>query len=247
MKGWKSLLGSLLIAVALALTLVSAVTLTINGQPPPPMVPYGIVYINGEPAEDGTLVEAKIGGEVVASGYTYTEGGEKGHYSLSIEGETGDIVHFFVLGIEAEESPRSWRSGTYHLDLHIGRPYLVVGITAPETVAVNAPFEASAIVSNLGEADAISVTLTLSVTGGASILGSAERIIGDLDAGATSNAVTWTLHCDSLEPAMAEVRPAGVEASTGGPIPEGNLIPDEATILQRFMIRLLLIFRNYAP
>jgi len=143
MKGWKSLPGSLLIA-ALALALVSVITLDINGQPPLPMLPYGIVYINGEPAEDGTLVEAKIGGEVVASGYTYTEGGEKGHYSLSIEGETGDIVHFFVLGIEADESPKSWMEGAYHLDLHIGRPYLVAEITAPETVAVNAPFEASA-------------------------------------------------------------------------------------------------------
>ncbi|MEA3345432.1 MAG: hypothetical protein U9Q78_04195 [Chloroflexota bacterium] len=57
--------------------------------------------------EDGTLVEARIEGEVVDDGYTYTEDGEKGHYALSVEGESGEEVHFFVLGIEAEESPRS--------------------------------------------------------------------------------------------------------------------------------------------
>ena len=225
----------LLLPVALALTL-GATALVVNGQPPIPMLPWGVVYVNGEPAEDGTLVEAKIGGEVVASGYTYTEDGEQGHYVLSIEGQVGDIVHFFVLlGIEADESPRSWRGGIYHLDLHIGRPYLVAEINAPETAAVGTTFDVFATVSNTGtlEGHATGVTLTLNVTGGASLLGDAERAIGDLDAGATSDPVTWTLHCNSPEPAVVVVRPAGIEVNTGSAMPEDNLVPDEAEVLQR--------------
>ena len=246
MNRCRSLLG-LLLPVALTLAL-GATALVVNGQPPLPMLPWGVVYVNGEPAEDGTLLEAKIGGEVVASGYTYTEDGEQGHYVLSIEGQAGDIVHFFVLlGIEAEESPRSWRGGIYHLDLHIGRPYLVAEISAPETAAVGTTFDVFATVSNTGQADAISVTLTLNVTGGASLLGDAERAIGDLNAGATSDPVTWTLHCNGPEPAGVGVMPAGIEVNTGSAIPEDNLVPDEAEVLQRFVIRLLLIFKNYTP
>lgn len=247
MNRCRSLLG-LLLPVALTLAL-GATALVVNGQPPLPMLPWGVVYVNGEPAEDGTLVEAKIGGEVVASGYTYTdpESGEKGNYALSIEGQPGDMVHFFVLGIEAEESPKSWTEGTRHLDLHIGRPYLVAEISAPETAAVGTTFDVFATVSNTGQADAISVTLTLNVTGGASLLGDAERAIGDLDAGATSDPVTWTLYCNGPEPAGVGVMPAGIEVNTGSAIPEDNLVPDEAEVLQRFVIRLLLIFKNYTP
>jgi len=246
MHRWRALLGSFL-GAALLLTLLAAATLAVNGQPQPPMVRWGVVYINGEPAEDGTLVEAKIGGEVVASDCTRTVAGEKGRYALSIEGETGDTVHLFVLGIEAEESPRSWTSGKRRLDLHIARPHLVAGIDAPETAVVGTTFDVFATVSNTGEADAISVTLTLNVTGGASLLGDAERTIGDLDAGATSAPVTWTLRCNGAEDAVIKVNPAGIEVNTGYAIPEDYLVSDEATVLQRFVIRLPLIFKNYTP
>ncbi|MEA3345431.1 MAG: hypothetical protein U9Q78_04190 [Chloroflexota bacterium] len=80
-------------------------------------------------------------------------------------------------------------------------------------------FGTSATVSNTGAADAISVTLTLSVTGSVSLLGDAERAIGDLNAEATSDPVTWTLHCNSPEAAEVEARPAGIEVNTSIPIP----------------------------
>ena len=109
--------GYIFLCLALVLALLPA---TVLGGPLPPMVPNGYVYINGVRAEDGTLVEAKINNVVVASCNTTTLEGI--NYALVIEGESGDQVHFFVLGIEAEESPRDWKSGTFHLDLHVTVP-----------------------------------------------------------------------------------------------------------------------------
>lgn len=246
---WRSLSKSLL-GVTLPLALLAAAAWAVNGQPPLPMHPYGVVYINGEPAEDGTLVEAKIGGEVVAFDYTFTADGEKGHYTLYIEGEEGDTVRLFVVDIEAEESPRSWLPGRLRVDLHVRRAQLAAEATAPETATVGTTFGVSATVTNVatGDGRAISVTVTLDITGTALLVEgeTLEKPIGDLGAGVSSSPVTWTLRCGGGGPAVARVTPGGIEQRTGSPIPEDYLASDEATVLQRFVIRLFPMLRSYS-
>jgi len=90
-------------------------------QPAIPMRPVGFAYVNGIKAEDGTLVEARIGGVLVASTRTETLGAQKGHYVLpDIEGITGDEVHLFVGGQEANESPLPWEQGFQTVNLTVG-------------------------------------------------------------------------------------------------------------------------------
>jgi uncharacterized repeat protein (TIGR01451 family) len=91
-------------------------------QPPPLlMILEGFVYVGGIRAEDGTLVEARIGGVTVASFNTITtEEGQNGYYVLSFQGAPGDEVHLFVEGVEANESPVEYEMGHHTLHLTVG-------------------------------------------------------------------------------------------------------------------------------
>jgi len=109
------------VIILLVLTLAVLSTPVAAYQPPPQlMVLDGFVYVNGVKAEDGTLVEAKIGGEAVASFNTVTSEGQKGYYVLSFTGSEGDEVHLFVNGVEANESPVEYEMGTKTLNLTVG-------------------------------------------------------------------------------------------------------------------------------
>jgi hypothetical protein len=82
---------------------------------------YGDVVVNGEDAEDGTVVSAWIGGNKTAE--TTTSGGD---YVLAVgkPGETypGEIVTFQVDGTDAGVT-RTWTAGEpFETDLTIGEP-----------------------------------------------------------------------------------------------------------------------------
>jgi hypothetical protein len=123
--------------IFLCLALVSALLPVTALAVEPPMVASGYVFVNEVEAEDGTLVEAKIDDVVVDFCFTPAGGGDKGYYVLSIPPEVGagHEVHFFVLGIEAEESPKTWTSGGRYLNLHIileVPPLIITTTTLPE-------------------------------------------------------------------------------------------------------------------
>jgi len=65
------------------------------------MLVQGRAYVDGAGAEDGTVVEARIGGETVGSTTTETVDGQQGRYSLAFEGESGELVGFAIGGEEA--------------------------------------------------------------------------------------------------------------------------------------------------
>jgi hypothetical protein len=66
------------------------------------MVVEGIVYVGGERAADGTLVEATIDDETVASFDTDTSGGQQGYFVIVIDGEGGDEITLLVDGEAAQ-------------------------------------------------------------------------------------------------------------------------------------------------
>lgn len=111
--------GGVIILLMLTLAVLS-VPVAAYQPTPQPMVLDGFVYVNGVKAEDGTLVEARIGGETVASFSTVTAEGQKGYYVLSFTGGEGDKVHLFVNGVEANESPIEYEMGVKTLNLTVG-------------------------------------------------------------------------------------------------------------------------------
>jgi len=240
MHKWKALPKSFL-GVALLLTLLAAVTLAVNGQQWPPMLVWGVVYINEEPAEDGTLVVAtdKYGHEVDrALTYTNPETGQKGSYGLTIEQGEANPVRLFVLGIEARESPISWEPGSCHLDLHITKAHLVTAITYPtehETYSTEQEFTVSAAVENVGLETATSVTATIAVSPTHSALlvwpAGPEQTLGTIGAGSRKT-VTWTLQCAAPGSTKITVAPYGWDAKAGMPILKDNLISATVTITQ---------------
>ena len=108
-----------------------------SAQPTPPMVLDGYVFIEGERAPQGTLVEVSVAGEVKAStGTEAGSGGRQGYYVLGFRGEDGDEVRLLVDGaaadilVEGEEvSSIPYESGaTPTYDLIVG--------TSPATVVL---------------------------------------------------------------------------------------------------------------
>jgi len=87
--------------VGLAAVAILCPAVRSSAQPTIPMVVQGTAYVDGEAAEDGTVVEARIGGETVGSTTTETVDGQPGGYWLAFEGESGDLVGFSVGGEEA--------------------------------------------------------------------------------------------------------------------------------------------------
>ena len=97
--------------MTIPLVLVLILAGSVSAQlPVPPIVLEGFVYVHGVPAEDGTLVEARIEDVPVASCRTATVDGRPGYYLLAICCDPGDEVRFFVEGEEARESP--WQCGS---------------------------------------------------------------------------------------------------------------------------------------
>ncbi len=57
-----------------------------SGEDSPPQIPMvlsGIAYINGNAANDGTVIVAKINGIEIKSCTTYTSGTQKGNFALT--------------------------------------------------------------------------------------------------------------------------------------------------------------------
>jgi len=101
--------------------IVTVLPTPVAAQPPsPPMMLDGFVYVDGVRAEDGTLVEVRIGGVTVASATTVTAEGQNGYYVLAFQGAPGDEVHLFVDGVEAKQSPVEYEMGSH--TLHLGEP-----------------------------------------------------------------------------------------------------------------------------
>jgi hypothetical protein len=104
-------------------------------QPQPPMLVEGIVYIDGERAEDGTTVEARIDDETVASLGTLTDGDQQGYYILRIDGGAGDEIVFTVDGEAADVFFEGGTSASLAYASGFQVADLVVGGT-PETVTL---------------------------------------------------------------------------------------------------------------
>ena len=89
----------LLVGIAVVAMLHPAVRS--SAQPTIPMVIQGTAYVDGATAEEGTVVEARMGGQMVDSTTTETVSGEPGSYVLSFERESGEPVRFAIGGEEA--------------------------------------------------------------------------------------------------------------------------------------------------
>jgi hypothetical protein len=114
-------------AIIFLLILTSTVVASGYLQPQPPMVVEGIVYVDGVRAADGTLVEASIEDEVVASFDTVTSGDQQGFYIMRVDGEEGDEISFSVDGeaagvlVEGEtEEVLAYEPGFNVADLIVG-------------------------------------------------------------------------------------------------------------------------------
>ena len=102
------------------------------------MVIQGTAYVDGAAADDGTVVEARIGGATVDSTTTETVDEQQGRCWLAFEGESGEPVRFSVGGEEAlsfgeaglvESVPFDWGVQEYVLfvgEFPLERVYLPV-------------------------------------------------------------------------------------------------------------------------
>ena len=87
-----------------------------SAQQFPPQQFYGYVYVRGDSvtveAPDGLTVQAVINGEVVAT--CNTSGGKYGYSPnvLKVQGEEGDVIHFFINGVDTGQTA-SFESGEF--------------------------------------------------------------------------------------------------------------------------------------
>jgi len=117
MKYFARILSLFPIVIALSLFLATPAL----AIPPFPSSFYGTVKANNENVPDGTLVQALIGGQVYAKGFTQTYQGNS-VFALDVPGDDtdtatmdggrdGDIVQFKVGGAAADQTA-AWRVGT---------------------------------------------------------------------------------------------------------------------------------------
>ena len=89
--------------------------------PPPPSSFYGTVKVNGNIADEGTIISAQIYGDEVASTVVQDFEGDSVYLLdiLWIEGiEESDPIVFYIDDVLADHSDAFWHSGTYtNLDL----------------------------------------------------------------------------------------------------------------------------------
>ena len=204
--------GYILLCLALVLTLLPAAGLAEDDGGAPPMKPWGYVYVNGELAEDGTPVTIEVDGLVYGPYYTVN-----GYYlvedGIPKPPYVDDKVYFFVFGIMSEEtrlSGKTWRPGTYHLDLHITKAHLETTIVSPtgvEIYSTEQPFEVVATIENTGKEDAtdVAATLTISPTGSAEVV-SPTVDLNTIPVGGIVTA-TWMLTCTAPGPTEITVAP----------------------------------------
>lgn len=109
-------------ALLLALCLIAGGVMPAYATEPPPEMPhqfYGTVSFDGDPVEEGTLVEAFV--DEVKQVETIVDGeGKYGHDPIfRVSGTVGSTVTFYVGGVEADEDA-AWESGrVQELDLAI--------------------------------------------------------------------------------------------------------------------------------
>jgi hypothetical protein len=112
------------VALLLALCLVATVVIPAYADEPPPMPHqfYGTVSFDGNPVEEGTLVEAFVNGVKQAE----TTVDAQGRYGYSpifrVSGTAGATVTFHIGGVEADEYA-TWESGKVqqlNLTIHQG-------------------------------------------------------------------------------------------------------------------------------
>src|SRR5512139_3248305 len=93
------------LALLLALCLIVGGVTPVYAVEPPPEMPhqfYGTVSFDGEPVEEGTLVEAFVSDAKQAE--TMVDGGGRYGYNpiFRVSGTAGGMVTFYVGGIEAD-------------------------------------------------------------------------------------------------------------------------------------------------
>lgn len=122
-----TLISLLLCAIAIAVVITTATVAVINvagigianAQQPPPIPCFieGIVKINNEPAPIGTVVTAKIEGDVKDTNILEVSGGR---YTLTVEEpENGRVIRIYVNGLFTGQYVE-WVSGrTYEIDLEL--------------------------------------------------------------------------------------------------------------------------------
>lgn len=109
---------------------------TVQAIPVLPSSFYGIVKHNGENFADGTLVEALMNDQVVATGniriyqddsvFSLDVPGDNTDTQAQDGGQDGDTIHFRIGGLPAQETG-IWHSGTNtHLDLSVTASLAVV-------------------------------------------------------------------------------------------------------------------------
>ncbi|MFH1439601.1 MAG: hypothetical protein ABIG89_03480 [Candidatus Woesearchaeota archaeon] len=102
----------------LLLLLLVVVFVQANEFPQIPMSVLGTVYVNDNPAELGTLIEAKIDDEVRGS---LKLANEDGRFAFPIEGEFEDdskLITFYVRGEKLDQT-ETWKSGKIIEDFNL--------------------------------------------------------------------------------------------------------------------------------
>jgi hypothetical protein len=157
-------------------------------------------------------------------------------------------VHFFVGGVEAEESPERWEQGAKVKDLHAPAALLETDVAAPARVSPGATYPVSATIANVGRGDALTVTAVLSVTEGAGLAAgeTPTRTIGTLDS-FYDDTVTWTLVCTTAVPVTITVTPSGSDENSGRPIPAIDAQPGSAVVEQVTPAYLVTTIEKPAP
>lgn len=92
-------------------------------------------------------------------------------------------------------------------------PFLTVDVSAPAQIYVGDGYNVTAVVSNIGDADAAGVNATLAINGPASTTDSSTKAIGAIAAG-SSDSVTWDLTCTGAGGVTVTVTAVGTNTNT---------------------------------
>jgi hypothetical protein len=120
----------------------------------------------------------------------------------------------------------------------VDKAHLTTTVDAPSDVWVGDEFTVTATLTNTGQASALDVRATLTISGSAQLVGgSLERAVDpSMVPGGGSVEVTWTLACTGGGPLTLTVAPDGLDENTGVGIPEGNLEPGVASVSQWYQL-----------
>ena len=136
----------LLISLSMSeVLLISPSVPKVMAQPPsPPCVFYGRVYVGGKPAQDGLVVTAVIAGTALS----WTKGTLYGNYSILIPnnspaipgkngGVSGDIIKFYVHGINTNKTATFVPVSAVRLDLSIPEIHDGLGGLLPTSLSLS--------------------------------------------------------------------------------------------------------------